>query len=413
MKAFYPLAGIFALATAGAAFADCPAGTTEVTAGVCKLQGTYTSDLTLSNRNQYLLSGGVFIGQDGGQTAVLSIQAGTTIKGESGRDYLVVNRGSRLEANASKASPIVFTSDRQVRGGWGGLVINGRAPINGCTSGVCEAEGEGSTGKYGGSDPSDNSGTLRFVRVEYAGFQITPDNELNGIAFQGVGSGTTVENVQVFMAADDGVEFFGGTVNVRNLVVVGARDDSIDWVNGWTGNVQYAVVKQLDDEANNGIEADNLQSDAAALPRSLPEISNLTLIGTTSGAAKGGDGIHLRRGSGLRLYNSIVTGFKNSCLNIDDAGTFNKDNLTMEATVLFCGKTFDEQPTDPFSISQWFLAGASNVVKNPNLNGAVSPQSQVLTTPVTPDNFFFEEVDFVGAIRSSAQDWTKGWTKGL
>jgi hypothetical protein len=355
----------------------------------------------------------VFIGQDGGRATVLNIQAGTTIKGESGADYLVISRGSRIEANGTKAAPIVFTSDRQVRGGWGGLVINGKAPINGCASGVCEAEGEGSTGMYGGSLADDNSGTLRFVRVEYAGFQITPENELNGIAFQGVGSGTTVENVQVFMAADDGVEFFGGTVNARNLVVVGARDDSMDWVNGWTGKVQFAVVKQLDDEANNGIEADNLQANAGALPRSLPQIANLTLIGTTGGAAKGGDGILLRRGSGLRLYNSIITGFKNSCLNFDDAGTFNGDNLTMEGTVIFCGKNYDEQPADPFSISQWFLAGASNVVKNPGMNGAVSPQSQVLTTPVTPADFFFEEVDFVGGIRSSAQDWTKGWTKGL
>jgi hypothetical protein len=187
----------------------------------------------------------------------------------------------------------------------------------------------------------------------------------------------------------------------------------MDWVNGWTGKVQFAVVKQLDDEANNGIEADNLQANAGALPRSLPQIANLTLIGTTGGAAKGGDGILLRRGSGLRLYNSIITGFKNSCLNFDDAGTFNGDNLTMEGTVIFCGKNYDEQPADPFSISQWFLAGASNVVKNPGMNGAVSPQSQVLTTPVTPADFFFEEVDFVGGIRSSAQDWTKGWTKGL
>lgn len=404
---------VVAALSAGSAFADCPAGTTDIGNNTCRLQGTYTSDLTLTNNNTYQLSGGVFVGGDNTRSTRLTIQPGTIIKGQSGRDYLVISRGSQILANGQANAPIVFTSDRQVRGGWGGLIINGNAPINGCTIGVCEAEGEGSTGKYGGSDPNDNSGTLRYVRVEYSGFQITPENELNGIAFQGVGAGTTVEYVQVHQTADDGVEFFGGTVNARNLVVTGARDDSIDWVNGWQGKIQYAVVKQFDDEANNGIEADNLKSNQAAQPQSLPELANLTLIGTSASAAKGGAGILLRAGTGARIYNSIITGFKKSCLDIDDSTTFNTSTLTMEGNVVFCPMNFDDEAGDPFVVSKWFLGGLSNVASNPSLSGIVTSKARSLTIPVVPADFFFDETDFVGAIRSASNDWTKGWTVGL
>jgi hypothetical protein len=397
----------------GYALADCPVGTTSVSDKVCRLQGTYTSDLTLTSANSYLLSGGVFIGGDNVNSARLIIQPGTTVKGQSGRDFLVINRGSQLIADGRKDAPIVFTSDRKVRGGWGGLILNGNAPINGCSAGVCEAEGEGSTGKYGGPFADDSSGIMRFVRVEYSGFQITPENELNGIAFQGVGAGTTVENVQVHQTADDGVEFFGGTVNVRNLVVTGARDDSIDWVNGWTGKIQFAIVKQYDDEANNGIEADNLSSDNLAQPQSLPELSNLTLLGTSAGAAKGGAGILLRAGTGARIYNSIVSGFKSSCLDIDDRATFNQAKIGMAGNVILCAKNFDEEAGDPFKVSEWYLSGEGNVLKDPVLNGVVSAQARTLTTPALPEDLFFDEVDFVGAVRSSSENWTSGWTVGL
>ncbi len=412
MKARYPLS-VFATLVAGYAFADCPAGTVELDTNLCQIQGTYTSDLTLTNRNTYVLSGGVFIGGDNADSAVLNIQAGTTIKGESGRDFLVISRGSQIIAEGERRAPIVFTSDRQTRGGWGGLIINGNAPINGCSAGVCEAEGEGSTGMYGGSNATDSSGVLRYVRVEYSGFQITPENELNGIAFQGVGSGTTVQNVQVHLTADDGVEFFGGTVNVKNLVVTGARDDSVDWVNGWVGKAQYIVVKQFDDEANNGIEADNLKTNNAAMPQSLPEISNMTLIGTSADGARGGAGMLLRAGTGAHIYNSIVTGFKSSCVDIDDEATFDATKISMSGNVVYCDVNFDIEAGDPFSISDWFSDGEGNTVANPQLNGIVPRDAQGLTTPVIPEDFFFDEVDFVGAVRSASDDWTTGWTVGL
>ena len=174
----------------------------------------------------------------------------------------------------------MFTSDQlegqKARGDWGGLIINGNAPINGCDEDLCSAEGEGSTGLYGGDNTEDNSGTLRYVRVEYAGTQFSEDNELNGIAFQGVGSGTTVEYIQVHMNADDGVEFYGGSVNVKYVVLTGIGDDSMDWTDGWNGKAQFVLAKQASDDGDNGIEADNNKANNDFEPRSNPTLANMT-----------------------------------------------------------------------------------------------------------------------------------------
>jgi hypothetical protein len=173
---------------------------------------------------------------------------------------LVVRRSSQIIARGTAALPIIFSSSKldgeRARGDWGGLIINGRSTINSCAggTGVCEAFGEGGTGFYGGDDEADNSGVLEYVRVEFAGTLISPDNELNGIAFQGVGSGTTVDHIQVHMNADDGVEFFGGTVNVKHVLVTGVGDDSMDWTDGWRGRAQHIVLQQYDDGGDQGID---------------------------------------------------------------------------------------------------------------------------------------------------------------
>ena len=181
---------------------------------VVLLTGTITENMTLTKDNEYLLRGGVFVGDEVNET-ILTIEPGVTIYGESAtKGMLTINRNSKIMAEGTREEPIVLTSDKPVgqrsRGDWGGLIINGNAPLN---TGE-EAYGEGGTGYYGGNDPNDNSGVLRYVRVEFAGREISPDNELNGIAFQGVGSGTTVEYVQVHMNKDDGVEFFGDRKSV-------------------------------------------------------------------------------------------------------------------------------------------------------------------------------------------------------
>ena len=230
---------------------------------VCAISGTITGDLTLTDDVIYRLSGTVNVGADmggdgtkaGGSAGVLNIPAGVTIVSKTSADYLVVQRGSKIEAKGTASKPIVFTHSSVLDGSltnpdtasglWGGLVILGKAPINKCSNDVrgtasCEKLVEGATDALmGGATPNDNSGTLRFVRVEYAGYEIFPGNELNGITFGGVGSGTTVDYVQVHNNQDDCVEFFGGTVNVTHLVCTGAGDDNLDIDWGYTGKMQY------------------------------------------------------------------------------------------------------------------------------------------------------------------------------
>ncbi len=165
------------------------------------VQGKITTDLTLTADREHLLRGAVFV-EDG---ATLTIEPGTTVFGEGATlGTLIVARGGKLNARGTAGAPIVFTSDAQPgsrrRGLWGGLIVNGRAPINQGT----EAFGEGDTGAFGGNDPNDSSGVYQYIRVEFAGIEFSPDHELNGIAFQGVGAGTVVDHVQVHFNQDDG-----------------------------------------------------------------------------------------------------------------------------------------------------------------------------------------------------------------
>ena len=413
------------------AYASCPEQTDAAGSmnnkPLCVVSGNYKQDLVLTSDNIYVLSGGVFIGGDNKNNATLTIQPGTKVVGQSGADYLVITRGSKIMAEGTKEQPIVFTSARQTdrdRGLWGGLIINGNAPINNCANGsaVCEAEGEGNSGLYGGDDAFDSSGVLKYVRVEFAGYEITPDNELNGIAFQGVGSGTVVDYIQVHMNADDGIEFFGGTVNAKHVLLTGNKDDSLDWTNGWTGMMQYVIVKQFDDAANHGIEADNLSSPQNAEPRSNPTIANMTLLGTTSSAAKGGSGMVLRRGTGGAFYNTVIKGFKSSCINVDDAETFNNGaslngaqleakGLSMVSSVVDCSSNFSVDADDVWNTGDWFTAQSGNKAADAGLNGWVPVAGSVLLSGgQTPFDLFFDEVDYIGAVKSAESDWTVGWT---
>lgn len=378
---------------------------------VCAITGPdtapITQNLTLTANNQYLLAGPVFIGNDSA-TTVLTIEPGVTIYGGDG-SFLLIQRGSRIEANGTAAAPIVMTSAKAVgqRGAsdWGGLILNGRAPINfGDASGT--AQGEAGTGTYGGNMASDNSGTLRYVRVEFAGNKVDAENELNGIAFQGVGSGTTVEYIQTHLTSDDGVEFFGGTVSVKYLVVTGADDDSIDWVGGWSGNVQFAVVEQKAGsglEAERGIEADNFEGNHAATPVSAPVLSNLTLIGRTGNNAQG---VEFRRGTRAQLHNSIITGWGGPCLRVSNdqtianvtAGTLAVNNLVLNCGAALAGAAVD-------------LAAAGNVVTaDPMLTGwAPGASSPARNIGAGPTGSFFTAVTYAGALDGTT-DWTAGWT---
>ncbi|MEC7510518.1 MAG: hypothetical protein VYC99_06955, partial [Pseudomonadota bacterium] len=205
------------------------------------LSGRLTADdaddqgvITLTNDTVWALEGPVFIGNDKADSVTLAIEEGTVIFGRTGADYLVVSRDSKIEAEGTASSPIIMTSFNDVvgdevgAGQWGGVVILGNGTSTKCPQDgsdcALQVEGAEEGAVFGGTDDTDSSGILKYVVVKYAGFEIAPDNELNGITFGGVGSGTEVDYVQVHSNADDGVEFFGGAVNAKHLVLTANQD---------------------------------------------------------------------------------------------------------------------------------------------------------------------------------------------
>jgi hypothetical protein len=419
-------------------FDGCPAFAQDLGDRACGIGGNINQDITLTNDATWVLTSAVFIGgrADIGEPVpaagpTLTIEAGTRIIGtKSGRTALVISRGSRIIAEGQPHAPIVMSGENYAgtgaaAGDWGGLVINGAAPLNTCDTPPCEAVGEGDSGAYGGDDPEDNSGVLRYVRVQFAGDKVTDEDELNGIAFQGVGRGTVVDYVQVHRNADDGVEFFGGNVNARHLILTDIEDDSVDWTQGWQGKIQYALVRQLQNvevDSDRGFELDNLEQNNDALPRSGGVLANFTVLGRT-----GELGINPRRGSGGNFSNFIVTGFS-GCLDIDDAATFAAAGapgnltgvLTFENTILNCTTHIvenDEDAADPWSVTTWFNGQPGNSFGNPNLDGVFPPAGAAYLSgyPLDPEVYddFFEDVDWIGAFRSRDSAWHYNWAEFL
>jgi hypothetical protein len=254
---------------------------------------------------------------------------------------LIIERGAKINAVGTANNPIIFTSDDapglQARGGWGGVWLLGRAVcncVNTAAGDSCVSEG-GFIGQFGGTDDNDNSGTLRYVRVEYSGYPIAPDNELNSFTFDGVGRNTVIDHIQAHRGADDGVEFFGGVAQVKYVVSTDGGDDGYDWQMGFRGKAQFVVVRCLADKVgytpgvapDKGIEADNNEFgfDTANGPRSSPTISNFTFVGDRrSGGTLTGCtlGTHFRRGTSGAILNSIVFNWKQQAFRIENDATF-------------------------------------------------------------------------------------------
>ena len=311
------------------------------------LSGKINTDRTLRSGSTYTLKGIVYV-VDG---AKLTIEAGVTILGEkSSRGTLVITRGCQVLANGTEAKPIIFTSDATTpqRGDWGGLVICGRARTNNSfngVQGVGEVEGgvnnaEG-LGLYGGADDNDNSGILKYVRIEYAGYAYLPDKELNGITFCAVGRGTVVDHVQVSYANDDSFEWFGGTVDCKYIIAYKGLDDDFDTDNGYSGRVQFAIGFRdslvADISGSNGFESDNDAGGGnyAGFPQTSPVFSNVTLIGPRASLNNIGNsnfkrGLHLRRNTALSLLNSVIIGWPTGLLI--DASTGTPTDLNITAT---------------------------------------------------------------------------------
>jgi len=397
---------------------------------VIVVTGEVTGTENWTSNFYYVLRGAVFVNEG----ATLNIAPGTRVIGEAGSvGTLIVLRGGRLNAIGTRTAPIVFTSDQAVgnraRGDWGGLIINGRAPVN-LEGG--EGAGEGDTGVYGGTNPNDSSGTLRYVRVEFAGVEFSPDNELNGIAFQGVGRGGSYEYIQVHMNRDDALEWFGGTADIKYAVASNAADDSFDWTFGWSGRAQFIAITQRGDDADNGIEADNNEFNNNLLPRSNPQIYNITLCGDPdrNEGAEGPRGANLRRGTAFTLRNFVLTGFKNVGFQISDASTSAQvDNGTSQMgsgvawgmptnmhasvnTYITSGRFPNIRTTATDAEVGISTTGCSNH-ENPGFQpSGVATLAGGQIAPIQPPNDgFFEAVTFIGAVPPApADNWMTGWT---
>lgn len=287
------------------------------------LDSDITENVTLETGKTYTLNGGVHVKSG----ATLTIQPGVTIVAQHDEtvDYILIEQGAKIDAQGTAAQPIVMTSEKKEAGAWGGLHICGYAHTN-------NGSGKSEIGNapYGGNNDADDSGTLKYIRLEYTGYAFDEEHEANGVSFYGVGNGTTVEHLQAYQGSDDGFEFFGGSVNVKYMVVTSCSDDSFDWTEGWNGKAQFLVAYQ-EGESSLGyacdclMECDNNGTNNAATPVAHPTIANATLIGN------GGDaqGVRLRAGTQVELYNTIITG-KGKPLTVETNETENALKMVLQ-----------------------------------------------------------------------------------
>ena len=290
----------------------------EVTA--VSLNGLYTQDLTLDPDIAYTVTGPVLMASG----TTLTVPAGMTVEVEpiGVNAYIAIQQGAQINANGTAANPIVFTSNdaEPGPGDWGGLVVLGRAPINSTPDGSDDiATSEVGALAYGGNIPADDSGVIRYVRIEYAGGAIDGNAELNGLSLYAVGNETIIDYVQVYEGSDDGFEFFGGTVEASHLVVVNAEDDSIDWTEGFTGVLTDVYVQHGGTINDKAFECDGFNTDFSneAGYFSNPTVTNVTVVGGPNNA---GEAIRLRAGTQGTFTNVVVTDFEEA-FDLDDAET--------------------------------------------------------------------------------------------
>ncbi len=398
---------------------------------------------------KYLLKG--FVRVKSG--AILTIDAGTIILGDkASTGTLVVERGAKLNAEGTATKPIVFTSAQpkgsRSYGDWGGIVLLGNAPTNKPTT--TNVEGIDKS-PYGGTDANDNSGILKYVRIEFCGVAISPNNEINGLTLGGVGAGTIIQYVQVSYSGDDSFEWFGGNVNCKYLIAHRGWDDDFDTDFGFSGNVQFGLGlrdPEIADQSNsNGFESDNDNPASLATPRTAANFSNMTIIGALDrGTAKinnqFGRAAHLRRNTRQAIFNSVLTGYPVG-IHIDGtltqadavAGLLALENISLVANgrnlanfSLPAGSTGTPTIADaPQAIQDWFsLASKSNTItqtlssvgitsvtmENPMATLLPPTGSPLLTsgafTNARLQAAFFDKVTFRGAFGTT--NWTTGWT---
>jgi hypothetical protein len=435
-------------------------GTTDSTVENTILEGKISADRTLKANYVYKIRGIVYVVNG----AKLTIEPGTIIHGEKGatsRGTLVITKGCQIVADATKDNPIVFTSDQStpVRGDWGGIVILGNAKTNSSYNGVAgvgsveggvnNAEG---LGLYGGTNDADNSGVLRYVRIEYAGYAYLPDNELNGLTLAGVGNSTVVDYVEIFKANDDAIECFGGSVNLKHTIFISTLDDDFDTDNGWSGKVQWGIVMRdsavADISKSESFESDNDANGSTLTPQTLGVYSNITVVGPRATTANIGNslflaGAQIRRYSSISIFNSVIMGYPTGLLIDGSKGT--PTDLNIAANTLFVQHTIIAGAAIPVNYSAstsshtdwtpeiataWFntaeygngILATNDEVKlaapfnysspdftpqegSPLLTGADFTNSKLAGfTPTTYRGA-------VGPVGSADADWYKGWSK--
>jgi hypothetical protein len=267
-------------------------------------------NITLSASQTYVLSGTLIVKSG----AVLNIPAGTVIKCAKGySQYILVERGGKIVAEGTAAKPVKFTSNEAApaAGDWGGIIINGYAPISGATAGTESACEMDNNFKYGGTNAADNSGVLKYVIIEYAGARSSSDIEHNGLTLDAVGNGTVIENILVKNSADDAIEFFGGSVNVTNLLALSPDDDMFDCTQGWIGKLKNAYGVWESGYASGesdprGVEADgNLDGNGADhVNQSDFTMENITIANNSTYTMM--DALKIRRGAKASITNCVV-----------------------------------------------------------------------------------------------------------
>ncbi len=409
---------------------------------VCALPSVIEEDRTLTNDIVWLMEGRVTVGNGNEEMSTtqgllesgddvlevtLSIQQGTEIKGATGTfANLLITRGSTIDARGTATAPIIFSSDDagyEGTGEWGGIIIHGYGMHNECSgTPTCNVDSEGESGFAGGFDNEDNSGRISYMVLTEGGFEFAEGNEINGISFMSVGSGTQIDHIQVNANADDGIEMYGGKVNMSYVVLTDNLDDSVDWDEGYQGNIQYLIVEQLDTDANegNGIEAD---TEGTTDFYSMPFIMNATFLGSSAA-----DDLHrMKASTGGFIFNSVMSGAGdvtfNNCVDVDGAGTNgNVDTrLVYENVIGDCTTFAQDENDDPVvfaglidmvaaEINDLYASEAAEAV----LGGAVdlSPyedDGDVMDNR-TADLDFLEATSYSGAVDPAATEaWWDGW----
>lgn len=437
----------------------------------------------------HIFQDSLFVGTDvssgtppaSGSGPSLVIDAGNKIAFTSPNDYLLITRGSRIIADGLSTAPITFTGFTDAVSGtagpfdvqlWGGIVINGNGFTNNCTDAQrtandCHVESEGQPSYYGGNDNTGSSGTLRYVVVKHAGFEVATDDELNGVTFNAVGSGTTVENLQVYSAYDDGIEFFGGAVNVTNYIALYVKDDSIDFSDGYTGTINNALVIHSPTDGNRCIEGDNVASGrlgggASQTPVTKPTISHMTCIPSNFDVGTHGDseGPNIRYGARMLLSDSIIDGGRataklglasNECLELDrdldntTSTAAQAGETTLNRTVIACQEAYVSGTSDNLVNGdtglQW-IAGVGTAANYPfnTFNAVITDPANANVRVLQPNTFFSYDENaaaetvtirdaanvavnigavgnaatdgYIGAVRST-DNWTANWTYGI